>query len=179
MSRVYPDGEALQEELEAFLRRFLESDDAVEAARPIVGLEELDVLELRVRNPDACVWIDFSDRRLLSGRPAAPAKTVATIEADALHHLLLDRLGPVEISRLAEDGRVALEGPPLALAALLAAAGRIQPHYGASLQERGRDDLLAVPPPPVGEIWESESPPPLMFGVPRPWQRDRASTSLA
>ena len=179
MSRVYVDGQTLQEELEAFLTRFLESDDAVEAARPIVGLEELDVLELRVTNPDARAWIDFPGRRLLGDRPAAPAKTVATIEADALHHLLLDHLGPVEISRLAEEGRVDLEGPPLALAALLAAAGRIQPHYRASLEDRGHDDLLAVPPPPVGEIWESESPPPLMFGLPRPWQRDRASTSPA
>jgi hypothetical protein len=179
VTRVYADGAALQAELEAFLTRFLASEAAVEAARPIVGLEELDVLELRITDPDARVWIDFPERRLLTDRPPAPAKTVATIEADALHHLLLDHLGPVEISRLAEEGRIDLEGPPLALAALLAAAGGIQPHYRASLEERGRDDLLAVPPPPVGDIWESTSPPPLMFGVTRPWQRDRAATSPA
>jgi hypothetical protein len=81
----------------------------------------------------------------------------------------------VEISRLAEEGRVELSGPPLVLGALLPLTAAIQPHYAASLEERGRGDLLAVPAPPTGEVWQSEAPPPAVIGVRRPWQRPRGS----
>ena len=87
----------------------------------------------------------------------------------------LERLGPVEISRLLEEGRVHLEGPPPALAALLILAGRLQPHYPATLRERGRDDVLAAPGPEIGVIWEAEGPPPSLVGQRRPWQRARPS----
>jgi ubiquinone biosynthesis protein UbiJ len=132
------------------------------------------VLQLRVHDPDAEVWMDVSARRLIEP-PERPAAAEVSIDADALHHLLLDHLGPVEISRLAEEGRVELSGPPLVLGALLPLTAAIQPHYAASLEERGRGDLLAVPAAPTGEVWQSEAPPPAVIGVRRPWQRPRGS----
>jgi hypothetical protein len=103
----------------------------------------------------------------------------ATLELAApdLHDVLLERLGPVEISRLVEEGRLRLVGTPEALAASVVLAAGVQPHYAASLRERGRDALLATPAPPTREIWESDEPPPPVFGVRRPWQRPKGAAA--
>jgi hypothetical protein len=58
---------------------------------------------------------------------------------------------------------------------LLLLAGSLQAHYPASLRERGRDELLNAPAPPVGEVWESGTAPPPVFGKRRPWQRPRGA----
>ncbi|HET6849825.1 MAG TPA: hypothetical protein VFH74_13245 [Gaiellales bacterium] len=156
------------------IERFFASEDGAAAAAAAAGLDMPAVVELRVLDPDVRVWIDVAGRRLLE-RPADPPAAEVTIEADALHHLLLDRLGPVEISRLAEEGRVHLSGPPLVLGALLPLTAAIQPHYGALLEDEGRNDLLAVPGPPTAEVWQSAEPPPGVIGVRRPWQRPRGA----
>jgi hypothetical protein len=177
MGQVYRHSGELHEELSAFLNRFLESDDGAAVVAAAAGLDFPAVLELRVVDPDAAIWIDFRERRMVD-RPADAPGATATIEADALHHLLLDHLGPVEISRLAEENRVELEGPPMVLGALLPLTAAIQPHYRASLEERGRGDLLGIPAPPTAEIWESQAPPPSVIGVRRPWQRPRGGVSV-
>ncbi len=100
---------------------------------------------------------------------------VALPAAD-MHDLLLDRLGPIEISRLVEEGRLHLKGSPPVLCAAVAGVARLQPHYEASLRERGRQQLLDTPLPPTREIWESDGQPPAMFGVRRPWQAPKRAT---
>ena len=91
--------------------------------------------------------------------------------------MLLERLGPVEISRLVEEGRLRLVGTPEALAASVVLAARVQPHYEASLRERGREELLESPAPATREIWESDEAPPALFGVRRPWQRPKGAAA--
>jgi|1186.fasta_scaffold54101_2 hypothetical protein len=176
MGRVFAHSAEVHEELSACLTRFFESDDGAAAVAAAAGLDVPAVLELRIVDPDTVLYVDFRRRRLVEAPVEQPGAT-AVIHADALHHLLLDHLGPVEISRLAEEGEVDLVGPPLVLGALLPLCAGVQPHYGASLEQRGRGDLLAVPPPPRGEVWESDSPPPGVIGVRRPWQRPRGRAS--
>jgi len=172
MPAVFADAAEVREEVTAFLTRFLESGDGLAAAAAAAGLEEPAVLELRVTDPDAVVYVDFAERRVVERPDAAPA-AVARIDADSLHHLLIDHLGPIEISRLAEENRVQLEGPPLVLAALLVLAAQLQPHYRASLEERGKQRLLDSPAPEAGVIWGNDDPPPALVGVRRPWQRQK------
>ena len=92
-----------------------------------------------------------------------------------MHDLLLDRLGPVEISRLVEEQRLHLTGAPPALCAAVVLVAQLQPHYEASLRERGREHLLATPLPATGEVWESATKPPPVFGVRRPWQAPKGA----
>ncbi len=122
--------------------------------------------------------VDFAGRSVAAGSPAE-ADAVAEISFADLNLLLLDYLGPVEISRLLEEERLRLSGPPPVLAALLVAAGEIQPHYPASLAEQGRDDLLATPRPETGAIWSSEHAPKPVFGVRRPWQAPKGTRAVA
>ena len=160
-----------------FLQRFLASEDGAEAAAQAGLLEATPVLELRLVDPDVTLHVDFAARTAAVGSAREQPGAIAEIQADDLHDLLLDRLGPVEISRLAEEGRVRLEGPPRVLAALLVLAGRIQPHYPASLAEQGREDLLSTPRPEVGVIWGNDDPPPNLIGVRRPWQRPKGTAA--
>jgi hypothetical protein len=171
---AFRDADDVRGVLSAFLERFLASEDGAEASAQSGLLESSAVLELRIVDPDVVLHVDFAARSVADG-PAEDAGALAEIPADDLHDLLLDRLGPIEISRLVEEHRVQLEGPPPALAALLVLAGRIQPHYPASLAEQGREDLLATPTPAVGEIWGNDEPPPTLVGVRRPWQRQRGA----
>ncbi len=174
MGEVFRTSDEVGGVLQAFIERFLASEDGAAAAAAAAGLDMPSVVHLRVLDPDTQIWLDVSERRLVE-RPAAPPAAHVTIEADALHHLLLDHLGPVEISRLAEEGRVQLSGPTLVLGALLPLTAAIQPHYGAALEEQGRNDLLEIPGPPTGEVWQSAEPPPGVIGVRRPWQRPRGA----
>ena len=175
---VFRDADDLREELLAFLRRFLSSPDGAAVAAQAAALEAPAVLELRVSDPDVTVHVDLAARVVVDGPAPAPG-AVAAFVADDLHQVLLDQLGPIELSRLAEEDRLALVGPPPALAAVFMVAGRIQPHYAASLRERGRDDLLATPPPVTAEIWRSAVPPAPVFGVRRPWQRPKGTAAAS
>jgi hypothetical protein len=172
MTTSHDDAAVLESDLVAFFERFLASDDGTAAAAAAASLDAPAVLELRTVEPDVVLHVDVGARTVAAGPAEAPG-AIAEIPARDLDDLLLERLGPVEISRLLEEGRARLAGPPPALAALLVLAGRLQPHYPATLRERGRDDVLAVAGPETGVIWESDGPPPPMVGRRRPWQRER------
>jgi hypothetical protein len=174
---VFRDGAEAETVVLAFLQRYLASDDGAAVQAQAGLLDAAPVLELRLVEPDAVVHVDFGARQAARGAAPEEPGAVAEIRADDLHDLLLDRLGPVEISRLGEEGRVRLEGPPQALAALLVLAGRIQPHYPASLAEQGREDLLATPAPEVGVMWGNDDPPPHLIGVRRQWQRPKGAAA--
>jgi hypothetical protein len=175
---VWESAEALRADLRATLDRFLTSSDGAAAAALAQDFDGPAVLELALREPDVVLHVDVAARAIADGPAGDPAARVE-IRADDLHDLLLERLGPVEISRLVEEGRLHLVGRPRALAAALVLAGRIQPHYELSLRERQRDALLDTPLPPTGVVWESEEPPPPVFGVRRPWQRPRGAAAPA
>lgn len=177
MSEVYLDSDQVRTAVVATLERFLASEDGIRIADPAAGLDTSAVLELQTVDPACTVWVDFAGRRLVD-EPAEPPAAVATIEADALHHLLLDQLGPVEISQLAEENRAALQGPPLVLGALLPVVAGVQPHYPPALTEAGLTDLLNVPAPVTGGVWESDLPSPSVIGVRRPWQRPRSARAI-
>ena len=170
----YASGDELETELLAFLQRFLDSEDGAAAAAGLALVEGPAVLELAVADPNATVHADLKARTAAAGR-ADEAGARVCITAEGLHNLLLDRLGPIEISRLFEEDDLQLEGPPQALAGLLLSAEALRRHYEASLEERGRTDLLASPAPEIGGIWESDQPPPRVFGVRRPWQPEKSS----
>lgn len=170
----YRTSDELEEELIAFLTRFLASDDGATVEGGLAMIDGPAVLELIVRDPDVVVHADLKNRTAVAGW-ADDASARVRITAAGLHNLLLDRLGPVEISRLLEEGDLALEGPPPALAGLLLVAEPLRVHYEASLVERGRDDLLASPLPEVGGIWETDVTPPRVFGIRRPWQPEKSS----
>jgi hypothetical protein len=172
MTTAHADADVLHGDLMAFFERFLASEDGAAAASAAAALDAPAVLELRTVEPEVVLHVDVGTRTVAPGPAAAPG-AVAEIMARDLDDLLLERLGPVEISRLLEEGRARLEGPPPALAALLILAGRLQPHYPATLRERGREDVLDAAGPEIGVIWESDEPPPPMVGRRRPWQRER------
>ena len=178
MSTAHADAAVLEGDLVAFFERFLASDDGAAAATAASALDAPAVLELRTTDPDVVLLVDVGARTVAPGPAEAPG-AVAEIAAADLDDLLLDRLGPVEISRILEEGRARLEGPPPALAALLVLAGRLQPHYPATLRERGRDDVLAAPGPETGVIWAADGAPPSLVGVRRPWQRERGTRTAA
>jgi hypothetical protein len=174
MNAVFDDGHDVRRVVAATLSAFLASDDGARVSAAVGELGDSAVLELRTVGPECTVWVDFAARTLLDDAPDHPPVAVVTLEADALHHLLLDQLGPVEISRLAEENRVALEGPPLVLGALLPVVAAVQPHYRSSLEAQGLLRLLDTPAPVVGEIWETDEIAPPVIGVRRPWQRPRS-----
>lgn len=167
-----------QVEYLAFLQRFLDSEDGIILAGALDAVEGPAILELSVWDPDAVFRLDLRERTVTAG--AAKDATVRVGgTADELHNLLLDRLGPVEISRLIEERNLILEGPPPALAALLLVADSLHAHYAESLRERGRDDLLNTPLPILGEAWESAETPARRYGVRRPWQLSKREAAAA
>lgn len=162
----------------AFLHRFLDSEDGAMLAGALGVVQGPAILELSVWDPDAVFRLDLRERTVTVGS-AKDATVRVGGSADELHNLLLDRLGPVEISRLIEERNLILEGPPPALAALLFAADPLHVHYSESLRERGRDDLLSTPLPILGEVWESAEKPARVYGVRRPWQLSKREASAA
>lgn len=172
---AFRDADDLRTVLHAFLDRFLASADGGAAAAHAAHLDEPPVLEVRTWEPELVLHVDVAARAVADG-PAPAAAAVLEVRADDLHDLLLDRFGPVEISRLNEEERLRLVGSPPALLASLLLAGELQAHYPATLAELGRDDLLGTPQPEVRVIWESATPPPPVFGVRRPWQRAKGAT---
>lgn len=168
----FASGEELQDELVAFLTDFVGSDDGRRAAEGAREYADSAGLLLRTVDPSTVVSVDF-----LGGQVSREEMPDADVEielgADDLHNILLHRLGPVEISALIEDDHVTYSGDPTKLGGLFLLAGPMQPYYPASLERRGRHDLLETPEPPTRRIWESRGEIRPMYGVPRPWQRQK------
>lgn len=164
----FASGQDLEGELIATLERFLAS-----------GEHHGPSLLLRTRDPDAVVAVDFGSDQV-GAADTDRADVVLELDAEALHDILLNRLDPVQISRLYETGRVAFTGSAEHLAALILLAGRLQPHYEASLRERGRADLLGTPAPPTKVTWGDPAEPlrPLLHNR-RPWQRPKRTAPAA
>ena len=163
------DADELQDDVAAFVARFAATPEGAAAAALAGALGEGLGIELTLYDPDVVLRLDVASGVIARGAWEDAAVRVA-LPARDMHDLLLDRLGPIEISRLVEEGRLHLKGSPQVLCAAVAAVALLQPHYEASLRERGREHLLATPPPVTREIWESAEKPPAMFGVRRPWQ---------
>lgn len=169
----YTSQEELQRELVAFLTAFLSSDQGARATEAARALGDSAKLCLHIVDPDTTVSVDF-----FSGRVVLDAVDGADvdieIEADALHDILLERLDPVQISRLYETDRVHFRGSAQHLAALIMLAGPLAPFYRRSLADRGRDDLLGTPAPPTRTQWGSPDDalsPKRVIGRRRAWQR--------
>jgi hypothetical protein len=175
---AWASAEELRGDVAGCLERFLASPEGETAADLATGLDGPAVLELTLHDPDLVLHVDVAARTGADGRAPEAAARLA-IRAIDLHDLLLERLGPVEISRLAEERRMQLEGAPQALLASLLLAAQVQPHYEASLRERGREAMLDTPAPETRVIWESAEPPPPVFGVRRPWQRPKGAAAAA
>ena len=175
----YATSEDLEQELEAFLTAFLGSGDGAQAAEAARALGDSATLTLHLLDPDAVVSIDFLARTVTPG-PVEGADVEIEMEADALHDLLLDRLDVVQISQLYETDRVQFAGGTTQLAALVVVAGPLQPHYAASLERRGRQDLLDTPAPPSPIVWGDPSEaisPRKLIGQRRPWQRPKRTAA--
>jgi hypothetical protein len=175
----YASSQELEQEIVAFLEGFFASGDGQRAAEQARALGDSAVLVLHLVDPDAVVSVDFFAGTVSLG-VVESADVEIEMEADALHDILLDRLDPVQTSRLYETDRVRFSGASEHLAALIVLAGPLAPHYAASLQRRGREDLLATPLPPTKVAWgdpaEALSPRP-MIGKRRPWQRPKRAAA--
>ena len=172
----FADSREFQDELEAFLRRFLDSSEGVAARERAAALTDSATLVLHVVDPDLTVAIDFLAGTISTQPPPDPDIEIE-LEAVALHDILLERLDPVQISRLYETDRLLFSGESGNLAALIMLAGPLQPFYTESLRERGRDDLLATPLPETKVAWLDEGPYREVIGKRRPWQRAKTATA--
>jgi hypothetical protein len=171
---VFADGAEVEDELVAFLEAFLASEEGARACDAARALSERARLVVRTVEPDAAVSVDFFARAAQRGA-IDEANVEVQLEADDLHDLLLGRLDPVAISRLYETDRLRFAGAATDLAALVMLAGALQPHYPASLERRGRADLLEVPEPERHTVWTTgpDAPPRAIINSRRSWQRSR------
>ncbi len=170
----WASAEELREDLTACLERFAASPEGVAAATVARGLGDGLRVELEFHDPDLVLQLDVANGTVSEGRYADAVVRVSLPAAD-MHDLLLERLGPVEISRLVEEDRLHLTGSPPALCAAVLLVAQLQPHYAASLRDRGRERLLETPAPETGVVWESATKPPPIFGVRRPWQAPKGA----
>jgi hypothetical protein len=171
---VWATADELRDDVSALLERFAATPEGVAAAAIARELGDGLTIELELREPDLVLQLDLASGTITAGHSETAAVRVSCT-ADDMHDLLLDRLGPVEISRLVEERLLHLTGPPPALCAAVVLVAQLQPHYAPSLRERGREQLLAAPAPTIGEIWESAVKPPPVFGVRRPWQAPKGT----
>jgi len=176
----FADAAELERELVAFLSAFLGSEDGARAAEAARALGEQARLVLRTSDPEAVVSVDFFEHSV-SLDVAADPNVEVSLEAVALHDILLGRMDPVQISRLYETDRLTFSGTPVDLAALIVLAGPLQPHYPASLKRRGRGDLLETPLPERQAVWTTgpDVPPREIINSRRPWQRPRRAAASA
>jgi hypothetical protein len=175
----YGDGRDLEQELVAFLEGFFASGDGQAAIGRARELGESAVLVLRLDDPALVLSVDFFAGTVRTG-PVDGADVEIEMDADALHDILLDRLDPVQTSRLYETDRVRFRGGSQHLAALILLAGPLAPHYAASLRRRGRTDLLETPLPPTKTAWGDPAEalsPREMIGKRRPWQRAKPAAA--
>jgi hypothetical protein len=178
MSSPWASAEELREDVTALLDRFAATPEGEAAATVARGLADGLTIELDLRDPDLVLALDLANGTTAEG-PAATAAVRVALPAADMHDLLLDRLGPIEISRLVEEQRLHLTGAPSALCAAVVGVAQLQPHYEASLRERGREHLLDTPRPVVGAVWESAAKPAPVFGVRRPWQAPKGARAEA
>lgn len=175
MTRYYATGRDLERELVAFLTAFLESDAGARATAAAGELGDSATLEVRLVDPDATLTVDFAAGSVVVGAAEA-ADVELELEADALHDILLERLGPVQISQLYETDRLRFRGSPQHLAALVVLAAPLAPFYRATLVRHGRDDLLHAPAPATKAEWGTpDDPIKRVIGRRRPWQRPKRS----
>lgn len=165
----WTNADELRDDVTAVLQRFATTPEGTAAAAVARELDDGLAIELALHDPDIVLQLDVASGTITDG-PCADAAVRVALPAADMHDLLLDRLGPVEISRLVEEHRLHLTGAPAALCAAVVLVAQLQPHYEASLRERGREQLLETPVPATGEVWESAEKPAPVFGVRRPWQ---------
>ncbi len=174
-STLFRDGEDLQGELRAFLNAFVGSDAGASAATAARQAGFEGTLVLRTVNPVGVVCLDVAGRRV-SATPGDDVAVELEFDAGDLHELLLNRLGPVEISQLYETDRISFSGRPEALGFVVTLAGALQPFYPDSLAARGRGDLLDTPAREIRAVWDIDGPPREVIGKRRPWQRPKRSS---
>jgi hypothetical protein len=171
----YASGRDLEREIVAFLTAFLDSEAGARATTAAGDSGDSATLVLDLVDPDATITVDFVSGSVMVGGAEAPDVEIE-MEADALHDILLERLGPVQISRLYETDRLRFRGSPRHLAALIALAAPLAPFYRATLERHGRRDLLDTPAPPATVEWGSpDDPIKRVIGRRRPWQRPKRS----
>lgn len=167
---IFASGRELRSEIVSFVSDFLESDPGKQIVQRARSFAESVTLTLQTRDPETTVSVDFVSGEILQAATDA-ADVHVEIYGDDLHNLMMDRLGPVEISQLSETGRLQVSGTPEALAALVLIATEAQPYYPSSLRRRGRVDLLDTSSPPSATVWGIDGPPPPLIESRRPWQR--------
>ena len=175
---AWASAEELRDDITACLERFAASPEGAAAATVAQGLGDGLQVELFFHDPDLVLHLDVANGTVSEG-PCTDAVVRVSLPAADMHDLLLERLGPVEISRLVEEDRLHLTGSPPALCAAVLLCAQLQPHYEASLRERGREHLLETPAPETGVVWESATKPPPVFGVRRPWQPPKGARAGA
>jgi hypothetical protein len=176
---VYADGETLTAELQAAVARFFAEWPGPVSVSDVGAERHRLVVALRIHHPDAEVVIDLDAKTVSLGAPGERPSLELDVDADLLHHTLLGNLDPVQICRGVEEHRVHGEGDAETLATLIVAAGQFAPHYRASLEERGRRELLDAAAPETG-VWEKPGPFQVHVGTKRAWQirrRGPADTS--
>jgi hypothetical protein len=179
MTSYYATGQDLERELVACLTAFLESEaghGAVVAARES---GESATLELTLVDPELTLSVDFAVGRVVVGSAEA-ADVEIEMEANDLHDILLERMGPVQISQLYETDRLRFRGAAHHLAALIVLAAPLAPFYRDTLAQHGRQDLLDTPASPASFEWGApEDPIKRVIGRRRPWQRPKRSPQAA
>jgi hypothetical protein len=174
----FADTATLEHELVAFFTAFLGSEDGARAREAARALGDQARLVLRTTDPDAVVSVDFFENSV-SLDVAENANIEIVLEADVLHDILLGRMDPVQISRMYETDRLTFRGTATDLAALIVLAGPLQPHYPASLERRGRTDLLDTPLPERHTVWTTgpDVPPRAIINSRRAWQRPKRAAA--
>lgn len=172
--QYFANGQELHDELAAALDAFFASPDGELARERVRDLADSAILTLHVVEPEATITIDFLAGSVSSAHHA-DADVEIQLEADALHDVLLERLDPVQISRLYETDLLAFSGEARNLAGLITLAGPLSRFYTESLERRGRDDLLTTPLPETKVAWLDEGPYREVIGKRRPWQRAKAA----
>ena len=169
----FGDGGEVREALAGCLGAFFSSPAGAAARDQVYELADSATLVVHTVDPHATVAVDFLKSQILSDPPAAPDVELE-LEADALHDILLERLDPVQISRLYETDRLAFRGDASKLAGLIVLAGPVQRCYEESLERSGRLDLLDTPRPEPALTWTAEGPYREVIGKRRPWQRPKS-----
>jgi hypothetical protein len=175
VTSYYATGADLERELVACLTAFLESEAGHSAVVTARESGESATLELALVDPEVTLSVDFAVGSVLVGSAGA-ADVAIEMEADDLHDILLERMGPVQISQLYETDRLRFRGPAHHLAALIVLAAPLAPFYRETLTQHGRQDLLDTPASPMSFEWGSpEDPIKRVIGRRRPWQRPKRS----
>ncbi|WP_406349306.1 hypothetical protein OHA44_37205 [Streptomyces sp. NBC_00144] len=167
----FAHAEELVGELRAALELFLSTPEGKEAAKTAAsgfdkgeGLPDEPSVVLVTSAPETATTLVLGDRpRVEDGGTELAAQVQFQADGNALHNLLLEKFDAGQIARAIEEKRLSVSGPPWALDALIVLAGALTGAYRASLEQRGRDDLLNTPAPPPAGVWEVPVPRPEDF----------------